>query len=124
MTRAAVLSPALSKEIRALLPLWGASVAALAAAFVWREGDLPDVGLFAYVAGSLAIGAQSVGQEYTYRTLPILLSQPADRRRVYLLKFVVSGVMLLTLAALAGTMFAKLWSAQTARVPVIILPVL
>ena len=34
MTRAAVLSPALSKEIRALLPLWGACVAALAAAFV------------------------------------------------------------------------------------------
>ena len=129
MTRAAVLSPALSKEIRALLPLWGASIAALAAAFVWREGDRhllpgPNIGLFAYVVGSLAIGAQSVGQEYTYRTLPMLLSQPADRWRVYLVKFGVSAMMLLTLAALAGTMFAKVWRPESARFPVVILPVL
>jgi hypothetical protein len=129
MTRTAVLSPALSKEIRALLPLWGTSIAAIAAAFVWREGDRyllpgPLVALFAYVVGSLAIGAQSVGQEYTYRTLPMLLSQPADRRRMYLLKFVVSAVMLLTLAALAGTTFAKVWRPESARFSVVILPVL
>jgi ABC-type transport system involved in multi-copper enzyme maturation permease subunit len=124
MTRAALLSPALSKEIRALLPLWGASVAALGAAFVWRGSDRPDIGLFAYVVGSLAIGAQSVGQEYTYRTLPMLLSQPSDRRRVYLRKFVVSAVMLLTLAALAGTMFAKVWRPESARIPVVVLPLL
>jgi hypothetical protein len=123
MTRPAVFSPALSKEIRALLPLWGASVAALAAAFAWRGGDRPDLAFFAYVVGSLAIGAQSVGQEYTYRTLPMLLSQPADRRRVYLLKFAVSAVMLLTLAALAGTLFAKAWRPESARFPVVILPV-
>ena len=129
MTRIAVLSPALSKEIRALLPLWGASIAAIAVAFVWREGHRfllpgPILALFAYVVGSLAIGAQSVGQEYTYRTLPMLLSQPADRRRMYLLKFVVSAVMLLTLAALAGTTFAKVWRPESARFSVIILPVL
>jgi hypothetical protein len=125
MTRAAVLSPALSKEIRALLPLWGASVAALAAALVWwREGHLLDLGLFAYVVGSLAIGAQSVGQEYTYRTLPMLLSQPADRRRTYLLKFLVSAVMLLTLAALAGAVFADEWRPESSRFSVVFLPVL
>ena len=61
MTRAAVLSPALSKEVRALLPLWAATVAACAAAFVWRDWDLRplarplDVGLMAYVAGSIAM---------------------------------------------------------------------
>ena len=129
MTRTAVLSPALSKEIRALLPLWGASIAAIAAAFVWREGHRlllpgPVLALFAYVVGTLAIGAQSVGQEYTYRTLPMLLSQPADRRRMYLLKFVVSAVMLLTLATLAGTTFAKLWRSESARFSIVILPVL
>jgi hypothetical protein len=123
MTRAAVLSPALSKEIRALLPLWGASVAALAAALVWRGGDRLDLAVFAYVVGSLAIGAQSIGQEYTYRTLPMLLSQPGDRRRVYLLKFAVAAVMLLTLAALAGTLFAKAWRPESTRFPVVILPV-
>lgn len=124
MTRTAVLSPVLSKEIRALLPFWGASVAAIAAALVWRESHLLDLGFFAYVVGSLAIGAQSVGQEYTYRTLPMLLSQPADRRRVYLLKFLVSAVMLLTLAALAGTVFADVWRQESARFSVAIWPVL
>jgi hypothetical protein len=99
MTRTAALSPVLSKEIRALLPFWAASMAALAGAFVWRAGNSLGIATFFYVAGSLAIGAQSVGQEYTYRTL--LLSQLADRRQLYLLKFAVSAVMLLTLAALA-----------------------
>jgi ABC-type transport system involved in multi-copper enzyme maturation permease subunit len=129
MTRTAVLSPALSKEIRALLPLWGTSIAAIAVAFVWREDHRlllpgPVLAMFVYVVGSLAIGAQSVGQEYTYRTLPMLLSQPADRGRMYLLKFVVSAVMLLTLAALAGTTFAKGWRPESARFGVIVLPVL
>ena len=129
MTRTAVLSPALAKEIRALLPLWGASIAAIAAAFVWREGHRfllpgPRLALFAYVVGSLAIGAQSVGQEYSYRTLPLLLSQPADRRRLYLRKFVVAAVMLGTLAALAGTTFATAWRPESARLSVVVLPVL
>ena len=129
MTRAALLSPALSKEIRALLPLWGASIVAMAAAFVWRDAGRyllpgPNVAVFAYVVGSLAIGAQSVGQEYTYRTLPMLLSQPVDRRRVYLLKFIVSAVMLLTLAALAGATFAKVSRLESARFALVVLPVL
>jgi hypothetical protein len=129
MMRTAVLSPALSKEIRALLPLWGASIAALATAFVWREGHRlllpgPTLALCAYVVGSLAIGAQSVGQEYSYRTLPMLLSQPADRRRTYFLKFVVSAVMLLALAALAATTIATVWRPVSSRFSVVILPVL
>ena len=129
MTRTAVLSAALAKEIRALLPLWGGSIAAIAVAFMWREDHRlllpgPVLALFVYVVGSLAIGAQSVGQEYTYRTLPMLLSQPADRRRIYLLKFVVSAVMLLTLAVLAGMTFVKAWRPESARFGVVILPVL
>ena len=63
MTPALAVSPALSKEIRALLPLWGGSIAALAAASVWRQDGPLDVGLYAYVVGSLAIGAHSIGQE-------------------------------------------------------------
>lgn len=101
-----------------------ATVAALAAAFVWRWWDLLDVGLFAYVAGSIAIGAHSVGQEYLYRTLPMLLSQPADRRRVYLIKFMVSAVMLLTLAALAAAVFADVWRPGPWQFSLVILPVL
>ena len=101
MTRAAVLLPVFSKEVRALLPIWGAAAAALAAAFVSRANFVQGVGLMAYVGGCMAIGAHSIGHEYTCRTLPMLLSQPADRRRLYLLKFVVLAAMLLALAALA-----------------------
>ena len=83
MTRAAVLSPVALEGDSGSSPVLGGQRRRPAAASVWREGDLMDLGLFAYVVGSLAIGAQSIGQEYTYRTLPILLSQPADRRRLY-----------------------------------------
>ncbi len=106
LTRPTVWSPALAKEIRGLLPLWGGSVAALAAAFLLGKDALVDAGLLAYVTGSVAIGAQSIGQEYSHRTLPMLLAQPADRRRTYLRKFVVSAVMMLTLAVLARPVFA------------------
>jgi len=121
MTRAALWSPALAKEIRALLPVWGATAAALAASF---QGDRLGVGLLAYVAGSTALGAQSIGQEYAYRTLPMLLSQPADRRRMYLLKFSVTAVMLLTLAALAGIVLADEWRQDASQLSVVLLPVL
>jgi hypothetical protein len=109
--------------------MWAASIAAIAAAFVWREADRlllpgPLLALSAYVVGSLAIGAQSVGQEYTFRTLPMLLSQPADRRRMYLLKFAVSAVMLLTLATLAAATFARVWRPESAQFSVVVLPVL
>src|SRR5207245_4084326 len=62
MIRTTVVSPALSKEIRALVPLWGATVSAIAAAFVWRVGVLPDAGVLAYAPGTIAIGAHSIGQ--------------------------------------------------------------
>lgn len=129
MTRPTGLSPALAKEIRALLPLWGASIAALGAAFLWREVHRfvlpgPRFALFAYVVGALAIGAQSVGQEYAYRTLPMLLAHPADRRRIYLRKLTVSAVMLVTLAAFAATTFGRVWRPESARFAVVIMPVL
>ena len=121
MTRATAWTPALSKEIRALLPVWGATAAALAAAF---QGDRLGIGLLAYVAGSTALGAQSIGQEYAYRTLPMLLSQPADRRRTYLLKFSVTAVMLLTLAPLAAIVLADTWRPNASPFSVVLLPVL
>ena len=103
MIAATLTSPALSKEIRGLLPVWAACMAALAAAFVSRsDGLLLDAAIVAYIVGPIALGAQSIGQEYAYHTLPLLLSQPVARRRVFLLKFAVLAVMVLTLAALAS----------------------
>jgi hypothetical protein len=102
MSVAAMVSPGVGKEIRALLPMWALSIAGLGGAFVWGESFW---GLIAYGAGVLALGAQSVGQEYAYRTLPLLLSQPIDRRRLLVLKAAVLVPMLLTLLAIAGLVF-------------------
>ena len=103
MTAATLSSAPLSKEIRGLLPVWAACMAALAGAFLSRSNDLLlNAAIVAYIVGPLALGAQSIGQEYAYRTLPMLLSQPVDRRRVLFLKFAVLAVMVLTLAALAS----------------------
>ena len=106
MSVAAMVSPGVGKEIRALLPVWALSIAGLGGAFVWGENVSPGAarvsGLIAYGVGVLALGAQSVGQEYAYRTLPLLLSQPIHRRRLLGLKAAVLVPMLLTLLAIAG----------------------
>lgn len=127
MTSALLSRAALSKEIRGLLPLWVACLAALAGAFVSRsDGVLMQAAIVAYIVGPIALGAQSIGQEYAYGTLPMLLSQPADRRRVFFLKFAVLAVMVLTLAALAWTVLMGVArdSAPWRRLSVQVLPVL
>jgi ABC-2 family transporter len=127
MMPATLMSPALSKEIRGLLPTWAACMAALAGALVSRsDGLLLDAAIVAYIVGPIALGAQSIGQEYAYRTLPMLLSQPVDRRRVLLLKFAVLAVMVLTLAALASNvlMGTARHTAMWQHVSVQVLPVL
>ena len=94
------LTPLLSKETRALLPTAVAASIAMLMNLVpqhsWKIGDLT---MLAYVFGSLALGAQSIGHEYTYRTLGSLLAQPSDRRRLWLAKVSVLAVMLLWITA-------------------------
>ena len=68
--------------------------------------------MLAYVLGSVALGALSIGHEYTNRTLTLLLSLPADRRRLYLVKLGVLIPMLLTLGALA---FGLLFNPRSSR---------
>jgi ABC-type transport system involved in multi-copper enzyme maturation permease subunit len=123
MSRIAVLPPLVGKEIRALLPLWAGTVAALAGAAAWRGGDLSGIALFVYVIGALAIGAQSVGQEYTHRTLPMLLAQPVDRRRMFVIKFGAAAALLLMLAGV-GTALVTMSQTQSVRYPFVIVPVL
>ena len=80
-----VISADLWKEIRALLPLWLGCVAlvwisAVGDRFWFRAGFL------AYLLGSAALGALSIGHEYTNRTLSLLLSLPVSRRRMFAMK--------------------------------------
>lgn len=102
MTAAHWIPSDVSKEIRALLPLWLGCIVA-----VWA-GGLPDghgfflrAGVVMYVLGSAALGALSVGHEYTNRTLEVLLSVPISRRRLFVIKTSVLLVMLALLAAVA-----------------------
>ena len=62
-------------------------------------------GLLGFAFGSVALGAQSFGHEYTHRTLGLLLSQPMDRRRIFLCKLVVLCAMLVTLTASTLVLF-------------------
>ena len=101
MTRAALLPFGMTKEIRPLLPTWLACMFALVVVSMRGDPKLYAMGLLACALGSIALGAQSIGHEYTHRTLALLLTQPASRQRLLLIKLVVLAPMVLTLAALA-----------------------
>ena len=94
---AGVLSPALAKEIRALLPTYAAALGSIAIGCVSTSYLLIALGLLGFALGSVGLGAQSFGLEYSHRTLGLLLSQPIDRRRVFFYKLAVLSVMLVTL---------------------------
>jgi hypothetical protein len=102
MSPSTIVSPVVSKEIRALFPLWLGCVA-----MVWLGGFanrfFVPTGFLAFLLGSAALGALAVGHEYTNRTLGLLLTSPVSRRRIFAAKAGVLVPMLLILAALALT---------------------
>jgi hypothetical protein len=102
MTTARLLPLAITKEIRALLPAWGVCAVALAAIGTFAEPRLYGLGLLACGFGSVALGALSIGHEYTHRTIGLLLSQPIGRGRLLLLKLFVLAPMLLALTGLSA----------------------
>ena len=89
------------KELRVLLPLWCAALVTMGAGFVVTEPRILVAGVLAYGIGSIALGALSVGHEYGYRTVGVLLAQPIARQRVLLIKLSVLAPLLLILAAVA-----------------------
>ena len=69
---------ALQKELRALLPTFLFTAGAVIA------GGMMDMKLAALVLavfcwGVVSLGAHSIGHEYSYRTLALLLAQPRGR---------------------------------------------
>ena len=89
----------IAKELRALLPAWAACAGALLACAAVPL--LRPFGAPAFFIGASAVGAFSVGHEYAYGTLDVLLSQPVSRRRIVLTKLGVLAVLLAALLALA-----------------------
>ena len=101
MTRAARLAVPVVKEIRGVWVAWLASVVVMVAAAVggrqWSGVVLP-----AYFLGAAALGALSIGHEYSHHTITLLLSQPARRERLLLVKLGGLAAMLLALCAVAA----------------------
>src|SRR3954452_22114235 len=93
-----------SKEFRALLPVWAAAAFTIGADTGLRGTgmhSLLPLGLFAYIAGSLALGAHVIGHEFTNRTLASLLVQPCRRSSILFAKAAVLSVMLLAVGVVA-----------------------
>ena len=124
MTRSYSLSPLVAKEARALLPVWAATLLALAAAFAWRHRSYSDIGLVGYVAGAIALGAHAIGHEYGHRTLPMLLAQPVSRGRLFAAKFLVTSGMLATLALAASVVFTTDGFRGNDALSTVVLPIL
>jgi len=118
MTRVPLLLAGVTKEIRALLPTWLALTAAMGVVALIGDRRSYALGVLVYFLGSVALGAQSIGHEYTHHTLTLFLSQPARRGRLFLVKLTVLTTMLFTLAAVAwGVLFhprdvlvARVWA--------------
>ena len=93
-----------SKEFRALLPVWAAAAFTIGADTGLRGTGMHSLfplGMFAYIAGSLALGAHVIGHEFTNRTLASLLVQPCRRSSMLLTKASVLAVMLVALGFIA-----------------------
>jgi hypothetical protein len=101
MTRVSTLTPSVTKELRALFPVWLASVVTIAVGAMSDSWGLQRLALAAYGLGTLGVGAQSIGHEYSHRTLGTLLAQPIDRRRLLLAKVAVLIPMIVSLGAIA-----------------------
>lgn len=93
-----------AKEFRALLPVWAAAAFTLGADPLLRGTGMHSlfpVGMFAYIVGSLALGAHVIGHEFTNRTLASLLVQPCRRSSILLTKTSVLAAMLVALGFIA-----------------------
>lgn len=89
------------KELRALVWPFAATLL-LVASFSLFGGDLEPLAIPAYYFGIVTLGALSVGHEYTYRTLPMVLAQPVSRVRLLRAKLIVLVPMLLIVLVLGA----------------------
>lgn len=111
------MNPLVKKEIRLLLPGWIASMVLVVAPVIFLlplnkvdamaivgDHDAPLWMECALLLGVLFLGIGCFGQEFSFRTFSLLLSQPAGRRRIWTTKiFVLALAFVSTLwAALAA----------------------
>jgi ABC-type transport system involved in multi-copper enzyme maturation permease subunit len=109
------MNPLIKKEIRLLLPAWVAAmllaIVPVWIASVWSNFP-PQETLyvpFAFDLGILLLSITSFGQEFSLGTFSIFLSQPTERRRVWLVKTTVLAVAFI-LVFLAMVVSWKIYS--------------
>jgi len=94
------MTPLLKKEIRLLLPAWGAALLLVLAAiwFLGREGQPHDIlGNFTPVwLGIMMLCASSFGREFSLGTFSSLMAQPVRRQTFWLVKVGVLAAALLS----------------------------
>ncbi len=104
MSAATMLLPSVSKEVRALALPWLACTACMLGITISNSPRVfGPLAVIAYLVGTVALGALSIGHEYTGRTLSVLLTLPARRERLLATKLGVLIVMLLALWVVAET---------------------
>jgi hypothetical protein len=113
------------KEFRELVPFWAATVSTMAVCWALMHPDLMPtdrlynwarsferdilfaIEIIAYAAGTVTLGAVSIGNEYAHDTLPQLLVQPAARGQVLRVKLIVLGLMLTALGVAAAMVWIR-----------------
>jgi hypothetical protein len=83
------------KEARSVLPVFCVTVLACAAPrLIWSRETAAGVGLSIFTICCLILGASCFGNEYQWRTMPLLLAQPVTRRKIWHEKMLVLGTTL------------------------------
>jgi hypothetical protein len=95
------MSALVKKEIRLLLPVWIGAVA-LAVVSTWLLHGNSEARAIPTALSFIVLAAASYGREFGCGTFPLLLSQPATRRRIWGVK---SAVLAAALAGLALAIF-------------------
>lgn len=112
----------LKKEARALLWPWlTVVIAALAPAVLPQDspGIVEAISFLGFFGGIALLATLPLGNEFHYRTLPLWLSQPAGRIRMWAEKLIVSFAAVLSAAAVFGiSTFSFFWSQQEPKVAV------
>jgi hypothetical protein len=110
----------LRKELIGLLPAWGLAVAVPLAGLCLfgRLQHLFNGALALFAICTAVLGAAAFGAEFEHRTLPLLLTQPVARRRLWREKMVALAAAL----ASASAVFALTADTPPAMAPLILLP--
>jgi ABC-type transport system involved in multi-copper enzyme maturation permease subunit len=100
------MNPLVKKELRLLLPAWiGAMALAIVPCWIVQYFEAPTVAANNFppplfiMFGMLFLGITSFGNEISFHTFPLLLSQPVPRNRIWQVKVTLLGAAFLSILA-------------------------